>query len=57
MASIVHKQEIRGKRHHIVIRVTPKSAKGRAMLAKFKKEVKAFHARWERTFPKKKKNT
>jgi hypothetical protein len=54
MASIVHKQEIRGKRHHIVIRVTPKSAKGRAMLAKFKKEAKAFHARWKRTFPKKK---
>jgi hypothetical protein len=53
MASIVHKQEIKGKRHHIVIHVTPKSAKGRAMLAKFKKEARAFNARWKKSFKKK----
>ncbi len=52
MASIAHKQEVKGKRHHIAVKVTPKSAKGRAMLAKFKRDVKAFNARWKRAFPK-----
>lgn len=53
MASLVHKHEIKGKRHHITIRVTPKSAKGRAMLAKFKRQARAFSAQWKRTFKKK----
>jgi hypothetical protein len=53
MASLVHKQEIKRKRHLITIRVTPKSAKGRAMLAKFKKQARAFSAQWKKSFKKK----
>jgi hypothetical protein len=53
MASIVDRTEIRGKRHYIKISVTPKSAKGRAMLAKFKRQARAFSAQWKRTFKKK----
>ena len=54
MAAIHPTLKTRGKRHYIVVRVTPKSRKGRAMLAKFKKDVRAFHAKWKRAFPKKK---
>lgn len=53
MANIVHRHSQRGKRQSITIHVTPKSAKGRAMLAKFKRDVKAFHAKWKKTFKKK----
>lgn len=53
MANIFHKQEQKGRRHRIHVHVTPKSAKGRAMLARFKREVAAFHAKWKKTFPKK----
>lgn len=53
MANIVHRHSKRGKRHTITVHVTPKSAKGRAMLAKFRRDEKAFYARWKRTFKKK----
>ena len=54
MANIFPTITQKGRRHHITVRVTPKSAKGRAMLAKFKKDVRAFHAKWKKAFPKKK---
>ncbi len=54
MGNIAVTTSQRGKRHNISIHVTPKSRKGRAMLAKFKRDVKAFHAKWKKTFKKKK---
>jgi hypothetical protein len=53
MGNIINRTKQRGKRHSIIIHVTPKTAKGRAMLAKFKRDVKAFHAKWKKTFKKK----
>ncbi len=53
MANIVHRQSQRGKRHTITVHVTPKSMKGRKMLAQFKRQARAFHAKWKRTFKKK----
>jgi|RifCSP16_2_1023846.scaffolds.fasta_scaffold199148_2 hypothetical protein len=53
MGNITHRHSQRGKRQRITIEVTPKSAKARSMLAKFKRDVKAFHAKWKKTFKKK----
>jgi hypothetical protein len=55
MGNIVHRHSQRGKRHTIKVEVTPKSAKGRAMLAQFKRQARAFNAKWKKAFPKKRK--
>jgi hypothetical protein len=52
MGNIAIKHSQRGRRHNISIHVTTKSTKARAMLAKFKRDVKAFHAKWKKTFKK-----
>jgi hypothetical protein len=53
MANIYHTEKRKGKRHYIRIGVTPKSAKGKKMLARFKREAAAFAKKWEATFKKK----
>ncbi len=53
MGNIFEEHSQRGKRHRITVHVTPKTAKGRAMLAKFRRDVKAFRAKWKKTFKKK----
>ena len=47
MAALRHSHKVVGRRHHIVIRATPKSATTRALMKRFRKEYAALVKKWQ----------